>query len=406
MAYFCSCCRRRSISPHGNPSAVIELAQLQMGHSRRSGVHITLPPTQSRVIRSWSPVEQSIPTTQSHDANEEFSYAKLFNTTNVETDFQVIFSEASAFIDFYCNDFKDNATAGWKLHIAVDDEYNNLAAAWNLVKDILIGYRIPHSKVVKPNVQLSTDKLQHGKQITIYIPEADDLIKELDWALIVYKIELSLRSYKGVGITTEKLGFSPSDKAIPGSKYISYRNDSDLNAYGDLILINEIHDQNTLLNSRYYFGLSNKTYFWSKNGFFYIDKTNNEFIVLSKRPKPPMTSRPDIDKRSELSGKKFERDIAKFESLMDKLNKLLKIYNQPQNIARRLSEKEVRMISKIIGYTLPDGYGVLDAEIAVQMAIDGAQYGVEAYNPFKIDDPLSGFSIIIQNGRLQIEHRV
>lgn len=109
--------------------------------------------------------------------------------------------------------------SGWKLHLAIyDADGDNVAKAWDALKDILINYRIAESKVIKPGISFSQDPIQYGKQITIY----QFYNPNRDWARIVNEIETALRLND-----IRPAACSPSDKRIPGSNYISYRNDLD-----------------------------------------------------------------------------------------------------------------------------------------------------------------------------------
>lgn len=106
---------------------------------------------------------------------------------------------------------------GWKLHIAVDDRApGNLVLAWNLIKDILIDYRLAQSKIIKPEVSFMSDPLQCGKQITIYQYYNPDR----DWNRVINDIERTLRHNN-----VAPGAFSPTDAPISHSLYIAYRND-------------------------------------------------------------------------------------------------------------------------------------------------------------------------------------
>lgn len=110
------------------------------------------------------------------------------------------------------------AKGGWKLHIAIDDVIpGNVARAWNIIKDILIEERISTSKVIKPGESFVDDVTQCGKQITIY----QFFNPERNWGVIINEIEGRLLS-AGIVPAPE---FSPTDRPIIGSRYITYRND-------------------------------------------------------------------------------------------------------------------------------------------------------------------------------------
>ena len=110
---------------------------------------------------------------------------------------------------------------GWKLHIAIDDQNRrdgNVDRAWDLVKSVLIDYRIGDSKVIKSGISFHGDETQCGKQITIYVYISPDR----NWKTIVTEIERVLTSSPDP-IRPGKL--SPGDALIEGSRFITYRND-------------------------------------------------------------------------------------------------------------------------------------------------------------------------------------
>ncbi len=109
------------------------------------------------------------------------------------------------------------APGGWKLHIAVDDrDSENIAQAWDVIKDILIEWWIVESKVVKPGISFASDAMQCSKQITIY----QFFNPERDWQAIIQEIELRLTRAE-----IRSGQFSPTDKPITNSRYTAYRND-------------------------------------------------------------------------------------------------------------------------------------------------------------------------------------
>lgn len=114
-----------------------------------------------------------------------------------------------------------NDDVGWKIHIAIDDRNNiNIARAWNLViKNIVLRYRLM-SKVIKSNVIFYGHESQSGKQVTIYHCGTPNRA----WGQIIRALEILLRR-----IDAPIGQFSPADRVILGSRYISYRNDKDKN---------------------------------------------------------------------------------------------------------------------------------------------------------------------------------
>lgn len=107
---------------------------------------------------------------------------------------------------------------GWKLHISI--YYEDIDKAWDIVKDIFIKYKIASAKVIRPELasDLRTHPVQRGVQMTIYYHYCPDL----DWPQIIREIEIAL---KDGGIRPET--FSPHNKSIKGSQYVTYRNSAD-----------------------------------------------------------------------------------------------------------------------------------------------------------------------------------
>ena len=130
------------------------------------------------------------------------------------------------FITMYArdpNNFRNiHLETGWKFHISLDQdqEHNgaNLAAGWDIVNKVLREHHCPEWKIImqaEANVGV-------GKQITIFAYKDDKTAS--DWQSILQEIENGLIN---ANINPDRAGFTEKDKNIPGSQYISYRNDSD-----------------------------------------------------------------------------------------------------------------------------------------------------------------------------------
>ena len=140
-----------------------------------------------------------------------------------------------------------DTTLGWKAHITIDDSddegfepsetccepgitySNNLANAWEIIKNIAIEEQIISLKIVKPDKKFATKDPEHcGKQITIYCgyqlrPETmqQDI---LYWQRIFTQISHELAQ---AGIRPAP--HVPGELEVRGSSYITYRNDNDGN---------------------------------------------------------------------------------------------------------------------------------------------------------------------------------
>ncbi len=112
------------------------------------------------------------------------------------------------------------AEYGWKAHIGFDDSTSeNLELAWNTLLPILKEYQIGSGKIVKDGRNLiNNDSLQCGKQAAIYCFKQSPAI---DWAQFFAKIT---HEFRRAGIKCAPL--SLSDFKLPGSEYISYRDDN------------------------------------------------------------------------------------------------------------------------------------------------------------------------------------
>lgn len=159
------------------------------------------------------------------DPKEQFTYENMIENFikmkksifgHARGDFAAVRLPGSQFITFGYQQQECETEVGWKAHISINDEDKiNLAKAWNTVKDIFIDEQLI-VKVVVPNADLYKDKLQCGKQVTIYCHKTpdknwEDIFRNIENALSDADIQPSL--------------FSSSDKPIPGSTFLSYRND-------------------------------------------------------------------------------------------------------------------------------------------------------------------------------------
>ena len=115
---------------------------------------------------------------------------------------------------------------GWKLHISVNSE--DIDAAWAIINPILMEHRISGIKVISPDViervhagQTSSADIS-SKQFTIYQFRNTHLKKE-EWEAIIKKIEEALISNN----IKPNEALQVANKAIAGSRYFSYRNDTD-----------------------------------------------------------------------------------------------------------------------------------------------------------------------------------
>jgi hypothetical protein len=127
------------------------------------------------------------------------------------------------------NNLERDSQNGWKFQISLDEDDSelpgsNLEKGWDIVLKHIINNRIYHTKVVPQGVSLHKEKrdvegFERGKQITIYAHR--DIKNSEEWKRILQEINDDL-------VTAQIIpSFRPpsSSKAIPGSNYITYRND-------------------------------------------------------------------------------------------------------------------------------------------------------------------------------------
>lgn len=121
-----------------------------------------------------------------------------------------------------CNKQAAGSGTGWKMHISVAAA--DVGRAWNLLADYLIDQKIGQMKVATPGCAERFDDptyRQAGKMITVY-----DFDMGHDWQRMAQDVE-SILERNGVRPGNPVKG----DRALPGSSYISYRNDRGLNGY-------------------------------------------------------------------------------------------------------------------------------------------------------------------------------
>jgi hypothetical protein len=193
--------------------------------------------TNSEITSSSSDSSASSnPVTESvfiQDPKEQFTYENMVENFivmkrpilgNIHGEFAAARLPGSIFINFGYQDSQKEHDVGWKAHISIDDsDKENLAKAWNLVKDILIDEQLV-AKVVLPHADFYKDPDQCGKQITIYC----HMTPEKNWEDVFHKIENAL-SVEDI----QDSEFSSSDRPLPGSVFLSYRNDD--NGRGEYI---------------------------------------------------------------------------------------------------------------------------------------------------------------------------
>ncbi len=148
--------------------------------------------------------------------NQAFAYevisTKIVN--DKETQYSTQFADGGLFVALGGSLAGENPY-GWKVHISLFEDDENISKAWNSIVDILIKYGIQESKVLKKG--LSLPEFQKGKEITIYFQEGN-----IDWLRMFVEIEEKLLEEK------IKPGYKALiDKIVGGSQFLSCRCERD-----------------------------------------------------------------------------------------------------------------------------------------------------------------------------------
>ncbi len=110
---------------------------------------------------------------------------------------------------------------GWKFHISIDDERENMIRAWDNLVPIFIKHRVNFIKLIRPECHCDDEhsESERGRQFTIYIEQNLEKNRD-DWQSLINEITDKLVEQN------IKPGYQNIiAKAIPGSNYFYYRND-------------------------------------------------------------------------------------------------------------------------------------------------------------------------------------
>jgi len=116
---------------------------------------------------------------------------------------------------------KNSNPLGWKFHISIDDERDNMIGAWDNIVPIFIKHKVSFIKLIRPECHQDSEhsESERGRQFTIYIEQNLEKTKD-DWQNLINEITDKLVE-KGI-----KPGYqNVVAKVVPGSSYFYYRND-------------------------------------------------------------------------------------------------------------------------------------------------------------------------------------
>jgi hypothetical protein len=157
---------------------------------------------------------------------DELSYDNLF--TKVHRVYEVIIYLNDCYMHLtkktrHTGDQKD--TTGWKIHLSLENEEENLKKGWNVVMPLLIQYGVYQSKVVQSRF---LNDIQLGKEIVIYECNAKN---NLDWNILLNEIETALEKNGVKQGKNPKFRFGEEMTNIPeikisGSNYFYCANDA------------------------------------------------------------------------------------------------------------------------------------------------------------------------------------
>jgi hypothetical protein len=143
------------------------------------------------------------------------------------------FIEVALNLDRPDREAREVRSYGKKFQISINDmdsgvQNSNLERAWNIVMTRLIHHQVYKVKVLPPDVQLEQSSLDRGKQITIYAFQ--DIKTPDEWQEILRDIEYHLAT----AVPPIQPSYRPSlcSRIVPGSHYISYRDDSEVDIHG------------------------------------------------------------------------------------------------------------------------------------------------------------------------------
>lgn len=124
---------------------------------------------------------------------------------------------------FECEEFlkKNSNPLGWKFHISIDDERENMILAWDNIVPIFMKHKVNFIKLIRPECHQDDEhsESERGRQFTVYIEQNLEKTKD-DWQNLINEITDKLVE-KGI-----KPGYqNVVAKAVQGSSYFYYRND-------------------------------------------------------------------------------------------------------------------------------------------------------------------------------------
>jgi hypothetical protein len=102
--------------------------------------------------------------------------------------------------------------AGWKFHLSIAQEGDNVKNAWDALVPILLKHKVGETKIVKPGIAQDANKV-----ITVYTFNGGPKLHE--WESFLKDVELAFREHEIAS------GDQIFEHHVKGSDYIYYRND-------------------------------------------------------------------------------------------------------------------------------------------------------------------------------------
>lgn len=104
--------------------------------------------------------------------------------------------------------------AGWKFHLSISQDVDNLEKAWNILVPILLKYKVGETKIVHEKNQQEA-----SKAITVYTFSGGPKLDQ--WCPFIKEVESAFRE------NSIRPGEKIYEYEITGSNYFYYRNDAD-----------------------------------------------------------------------------------------------------------------------------------------------------------------------------------
>jgi hypothetical protein len=158
--------------------------------------------------------------------NKQFDYCNVSNRV-IKNETHFAYRSKGGYISlrtFECEKRLKNEPnpPGWKLHISIDDENDNMERAWNTAVYILIHHNVSFAKFILITSEKDKKEREYecGRHFTIYVEQNPEKTRD-DWQNIINDITEAFVQ------NNIKPGYrNIICRQIPGSSFFYYRNDT------------------------------------------------------------------------------------------------------------------------------------------------------------------------------------